>query len=386
MGTVRKGKRIFVLVITVFAAISMLGFFTEPAWVSAASNRESEENDSFETADRVYVNTTYTGSISDYSDYDYYWFALSQSGVVTLDFNHRNLDNPSTYWTICLYDSDKDKIVESEVIGYGTSHRISQIGLPAGNYYIRITDASLTSSSNYNFNIKFSPSAVWEKENNDDKTTATSTRIGTRYYGNLIHKWDYDYYWFPVSKRTKLKLNFQHGRVSSASDCWEINIWKADDSWEFDEYYRSKGNQTSMTAHMGYLPAGNYYILVTSDDIYSAANYSFLISADTAAPKKTVKVQPPAKTKMISVKAGKRKAVLRWKKVGSAKGYQIYRATKKKGNYKRIKTITKNKTVKFTNRKLKKGKRYYYKIRTYKIVGGKKYYSGFTKVRSVRAR
>ena len=54
----------------------------------------------------------------------------------------------------------------------------------------------------------------------------------------------------------------------------------------------------------------------------------------------------PAKTTLRSIKnAGKNKVRLTWKKVSKATGYEIYRSTKKKGTYKKIKTISKNKTV-----------------------------------------
>ena len=66
-----------------------------------------------------------------------------------------------------------------------------------------------------------------------------------------------------------------------------------------------------------------------------------------------------------------------WKKVADADGYQIYRSATKNGKYKRIKTSSKASTT-YTSVKLKKGKTYYYKMRAYKVVNGKKIYSSFT--------
>ena len=78
--------------------------------------------------------------------------------------------------------------------------------------------------------------------------------------------------------------------------------------------------------------------------------------------------------------AGKTSIKNTWKKVKGAKGYEVYRATKAKGKYKKIKTIKSGKTVSWTNKKLTKNKKYYYKVRAYKIVKGKKKYSKFSAV------
>ncbi|WP_411328520.1 hypothetical protein [Anaerofustis stercorihominis] len=74
----------------------------------------------------------------------------------------------------------------------------------------------------------------------------------------------------------------------------------------------------------------------------------------------------------VKAKAGKRKVTLSFKKATGGKKYEIYRSTKKTKGYKKVKTTTSNK---FTNKKLKKGKRYYYKVRT--VRGSVK--SSFTK-------
>ena len=82
----------------------------------------------------------------------------------------------------------------------------------------------------------------------------------------------------------------------------------------------------------------------------------------------------PAVT-ISSAKNVKGKAVqLKWKKISGVSGYEIYCAKGYTGKYKKIKTITKAGTVSYKNTKLKKGSTYYYKIRAYKVVDGKKIY------------
>ncbi len=68
------------------------------------------------------------------------------------------------------------------------------------------------------------------------------------------------------------------------------------------------------------------------------------------------------KPKLSSVKKAGKHIRVKWKKVSGATGYQIMRKIGKKGKFKTIATIKKGKTIKYTDKKVKKGKKYYYKI------------------------
>ena len=96
-----------------------------------------------------------------------------------------------------------------------------------------------------------------------------------------------------------------------------------------------------------------------------------------------VKVKLSKVTKLKVKNKKKRKAVITWKKVKNASGYQVYRATKKNGKFKKIKTVKGNGVVKYTNKKLKKNKKYYYKVRAYRTVKGKTVYGAFSVKKSV---
>ena len=68
---------------------------------------------------------------------------------------------------------------------------------------------------------------------------------------------------------------------------------------------------------------------------------------------------------ILKVKStGKTSVAIKWNVVNDADGYVIYRAKGKK--YVKIKTIKKAKATSYTNKKLKKNKNYYVKVRAYK--------------------
>ena len=87
-----------------------------------------------------------------------------------------------------------------------------------------------------------------------------------------------------------------------------------------------------------------------------------------------------AAIKSVKNKKGK-KAVIRWKKVKGASGYQIAYAVNKKFKKKKTKSVTKT-TV--TLKKLKKKKTYYIKVRAYKKIKGEKVYGKWSNVKKVK--
>lgn len=82
----------------------------------------------------------------------------------------------------------------------------------------------------------------------------------------------------------------------------------------------------------------------------------------------------PSKVTGVKLTAKKKAMKVAWKKTAGASGYKVYRATSKKGKYTCVKTAS-SKTTSFTNKKLKKNKKYYYKVCAF-VKSGKKTYNG----------
>ena len=84
--------------------------------------------------------------------------------------------------------------------------------------------------------------------------------------------------------------------------------------------------------------------------------------------------------------AGKNTVKATWKKVTGASGYRVYRSTSKNGKYTSAGLIKKGSTVTFKDKKVSKGKTYYYKVRAYRTVNGKRVYGPYSTVKSVKAK
>lgn len=140
-----------------------------------------------------------------------------------------------------------------------------------------------------------------------------------------------------------------------------------------DITYKEYDIPLGTSSYKYFVPKGTYYISFTKDGYNGTYTFSSKLSNMT-------------KSRVSSVKNLKGKqAKVTWAKKADADGYQIQIATNKKfTKNKKTQTYSGNYINNYTFTKLKKGKTYYARVRTYKFVGGKRYYSDWSSVKKVK--
>ena len=99
------------------------------------------------------------------------------------------------------------------------------------------------------------------------------------------------------------------------------------------------------------------------------------------------RVRNKEKSRIQNAKKKKKGFKVKWKKQATwTTGYQIQYSTNKNFKSAKTKTIKKTKTTSTTISKLKKKKVYYVRIRTYRKVGKKNYFSSWSKVKKVKTK
>ncbi len=128
------------------------------------------------------------------------------------------------------------------------------------------------------------------------------------------------------------------------------------------------------------LKAGSVYIFkvkaykkVDGKNIWGSASAAFETATKCAKP--TLKV----------TSAQKGIANLSWTNVSGESGYQLYMSTKKDSGFKHLANYKAN-AIKDKKSKLTSGKTYYFKVRAYKTVDGKKIYSSYSSVKSIKVK
>lgn len=341
---------------------------------------EKEINDAFNQATPVLVNNLYTASINGRYDYDFYMFELSTSGSIQINFQHENLFSSEEYWCVTLYNSNADVITNYSFYGSDSDVDSKKIGLDTGNYYLRIVGGKYSSNwgseryntCDYGFTIKFMESKYWEKENSDSFSTADDIERSCVYNGTIHENYDKDYYRLNLSYAQSISINFNITNLNRDGELYCLTIYDEKTNI-IDEYSISNDNKN---VFITYLDEGIYYLRVTGGDYssnwgsenYTTSEYTFYVE-------EYIYVPTVAKINVFSESTASH--IIKWSKLDSATGYEVYRYNVSAKKYEKIKTTSSNK-LKVKN--LKSGSIYKYKVRGYVLKNNTKYYGDFSAV------
>lgn len=160
-----------------------------------------------------------------------------------------------------------------------------------------------------------------------------------------------------------------------------------------------KGNAVIILDKETFSPGQTYFISAkgtvpaTATDWSSEGNPAVSVDAPLIAPickvtvdSKTTYGVKNTKISALKVKAVKGKFVLTWKKSDGYKvdNYQVFRSAKKNGAYKKVSTVKEKKCSDKDG--LKKGSRYYYKVRGCRSIDGKPVYTQWSEKVGVKAK
>ncbi len=293
---------------------------------------------------------------SDKVRYDY-TFTLPSSGTVTIVSNcTKSAHLAQRYY---ILDSSDANVWCSEL--FDTEMKTYKKDLLAGEYTFRLRTSWDTDIS---FTANFIPSGETVSESymnkNNQVGTASPYTVGTTVKAHLAENDDTDIYKMTVNKAGYLTMRF-----SSNMTKFDMQMVSEDGETSYNE----SGIPLGASSYKYFVPKGTYYISFVQDYKDYTGTYTF-----------STKLSGVTVTKVKAAKNLKgKKAKITWVKKSDVDGYQVQVALNKKFTKgKKAKTITNNSTNSHTFKNLKKGKTYYARVRTYKLVNGTKCYSDWS--------
>jgi len=255
---------------------------------AASSLWEKEFNEDVATATPIQVNTEYKGALADISDQDIYKFTLTREGVTDLVFCHDYVNSTTNYWNVTVMDEREEVYASYNVTGKEDVFYFPSIGFPAGTYYVRIRcyfyggATAKYDTIPYSFKVNFESSADWEKEFNEDLSTANPINVNHGYIGALMTDDDQDLYKFTLSAAGKVILSFGHEYINSDTNYWNVVIMDSRD--EIFAEYNVNGKTDALSFPSVGLPAGTYYVRVRcyyyggATEKHNAAQYTLNVN------------------------------------------------------------------------------------------------------------
>lgn len=249
---------------------------------------EIEPNDSKTRYSELSLDKTINGAAcitSKETDEDWYMFEVTQEGYSVLYFEHEADTSSSDYtvaWRICITDMQgKEYFHTTSGMGAATINS-GVMGLSPGYYFVTVT-SHVHSSVSYSLNISFTKDSSIEREYNDSYETATPVKLNTEIVGSLTERNDVsdrDYYSFSMDKDGFAVIGFMHEALAEQKDGWHIKVVAENGDVAYDSV--SDWTQAVHQSPNIGLSAGNYYIVIDSDNIYHSNIVYRLLLATSA--------------------------------------------------------------------------------------------------------
>ena len=242
-------------------------FKADSAW-------ETEINDDIESADLKPCGSAAYGNLQVSTDEDWYRVSLSSAGKFQLAFGGEYAK--SGVWRVELYTAGNKRIWHgsanaSENANDATS-TLCTVGLPAGDYYVRVDALTGVTGLTYRFTPKFTASSAWETEFNDDITTADPVSLAKTVNGNLQVDVDEDWYRVVLDRSGMLRLMF--GNVYAESGSWKVQVWDSDNKQVWAGSAIAKNLKDTKLIDLS-LDAGTYYVRVDANSGVTGLSYHF---------------------------------------------------------------------------------------------------------------
>lgn len=236
---------------------------------------EIEPNNSQTRYSELSLDKTLNGSASVTSsaagDEDWYMFEVTQEGYTVLYFEHEadaSASGDDVAWRVRLTDMQGNEFFYT-TSGMGAASVNSGImGLSPGYYFVTVY-SHVHSSASYALNVSFTKDSSIEKELNDSFETATPIKVNTETVGSLTERngaSDKDYYSFTMENDGFIVIDFIHEALSEPNDGWHISVVSESGEVAYDAI--SDWSQNVLQSPNIGISAGDYYIVIDSDNLY----------------------------------------------------------------------------------------------------------------------
>ena len=371
-------------VLIVLVAIFMV--FSKSIDVLAISQAEAD------SSPELILNQTKTGLITEPDGSLWYKFTITEPGYFRICMGPNSEAKEINWgWEAHIFRKGNLTAEIGKLENVSENKQSKWFAYDKDTFYVKVQNRSdnkllAPKDSPFDLKVEFNKSTFWESEDNNLIKDADVISVNEDYRGTVYSSEDIDFFKYTVNEDGLHSFSFSPDlELNTSNDFkwgWDMTVYTSNMKKEVSSIKKMTATQNSAKVA---LKKGVYYIKIQANskgDYFCPSGMVYNFSVNYNGYSKLIVKQTE---KITKVKAVKKKTTINCKKINYASGYEVYRSTKAKKGFKKIGTTTAKSTT-FVDKKAKANKVYYYKVRAFVKVNGKKYYSKYSPVKKVKAK
>jgi len=228
---------------------------------TAEANIELESNDTVSDATPISLNTSYSGSLSDAKDVDFYVFTLEENSAVNVTVKTPGSAGKSTVYNYAVYNASNGiKLSTVSVPGNVLLAETGNLYLSSGTYLVQAAKGTAFTNDEYILTVNVSRNGFMESEDNNTPETADAVPVNEDVHASIGQEGDIDCYTFTLDGDAVVQPRFTFKPTDSSSKTYVLTMMDSSRR-ELLKVYIGGKESTKVIAPVA-LTAGTYTVKI----------------------------------------------------------------------------------------------------------------------------
>lgn len=211
--------------VTVEAKIADAEAYHLTMTMAAETHVELENNDTYQRATPVELNTGYSASLSSAKDIDYFSFTLDETSAVNVSLGSSGSGSKTAVYAVDILSSANGATLSSmTVAGNAQLTETGNLYLSSGTYFVKVAKGSASTNDEYILTVNVDQNGNMESEPNNTLETANAAPINEDIHASIGQEGDVDCFTFTLDGDAVIQPKFTFTPTDSSSKTYVLTI------------------------------------------------------------------------------------------------------------------------------------------------------------------
>lgn len=214
--------------VTVEAKIADAEAYHLTLTMAAETHVELENNDTYQRATPVELNTGYSASLSSAKDIDYFSFTLDETSAVNVSLGSSGSGSKTAVYAVDILSSANGATLSSmTVAGNAQLTETGNLYLSSGTYFVKVAKGSASTNDEYILTVNVDQNGNMESEPNNTSETANTVPVNEDIHASIGQEGDVDCFAFTLDGDAVIQPKFSFTPTDSSSKTYVLTIMDA---------------------------------------------------------------------------------------------------------------------------------------------------------------